>query len=256
MLKGLSITLSIALLVACVDPATQHGANVFDTSDLNSRQEAKIINIVSLEQGKVKVDNRTNKEAAAVFGAIAGALLGSTKDSGHAAGGALLGGAVGEGLVPSETLVDGVKILYSEGGQILTSVQIGKMCQFATGPALVVITRKNETRVQSNAATPCVKGQEHIASVISKYQANPETVQALGNTGKGHKDTIADLEREKELLRQQTEVQREKTGLSKEKRRTETADERTDLEVEAAKGVIDRIKKGDDQTININISTP
>ena len=72
------------------------------------------------------------------------------------AGGAI-GGAVGAGagsLVGSTVLVDGVTIGYSEDNHIYTSTQVGKMCEFKQGVALVVTAKANETRIQPNAQCP------------------------------------------------------------------------------------------------------
>jgi outer membrane lipoprotein SlyB len=77
---------------------------------------------------------------------------------GHATGaGLVVGGVAGAAagsLVPASTLVDGVTIGYTEAGNTLTSTQVGEMCQFQMGKALVVSTQQNETRVQPNAACP------------------------------------------------------------------------------------------------------
>ncbi len=249
--KYLAIIVLASLLTACIDPASQYRANVFDSSQVNSRKEAKLINILSLEPGKVKVDNTANQKIAATFGLIVGALLGANENTNSAIAGGIVGGSVAEAVAGPEALVDGVNILYSENGQILNSVQIGKMCEFSAGPAMVLITQQDETRVQPNAASACVKGQENIAGLISKYQADATVLNLLQNAKTGHQDELSELERKKNLLSKKTEVQREITALSKEERRTQTAKQRADLEVDAATSIIDSVKATNEATRDI-----
>ena len=48
----------------------------------------------------------------------------------------------------------GITLGYSENGNLLTSTQVGEMCQFVTGKSLVVSTQAGETRIQPNAVCP------------------------------------------------------------------------------------------------------
>ena len=49
-----------------------------------------------------------------------------------------------------EDLVDGVQLTYTIQRVTVTSVQVGKPCEFQTGPALLISTAVNETRIQPN----------------------------------------------------------------------------------------------------------
>lgn len=208
------LTISILaglLLTACGNPASQYGANVYDSAAINNRQEVKFINILALEPAKVKVDNSKNQDTAAIAGAALGALLGSTESSGYALGGGLAGGVIAGHLTDREVLVDGVNIIYMEDEQLLNSVQVGHLCAFSAGSALVVISRQNETRIQPNAATPCAKGQEHIVGVVSKHHGQAGVFERKP-AKKAHNDTMADYQREKELLRQKNDVEQLRTN--------------------------------------------
>ena len=97
-----SVMLSTVVLSGCQSDANNYQADVFTTSQLNTRQEARTITIISILPAKVVVDNTDNRNTAvtvglvigAVAGGVVGAALGSSSD-GAIAGGALVGGAVG-----------------------------------------------------------------------------------------------------------------------------------------------------------------
>ncbi|MFQ3395720.1 glycine zipper 2TM domain-containing protein [Enterobacter mori] len=150
-------------LSGCQSSADSYAADVYDTSNLNAKQETKTVNIISVLPAKVAVDNTANKNSAKAFGAIAGAVAGgvagyNTSSSpwatlGGAAGGGAVGAAAGS-LVSDKTLVEGVSLSYKEGTKLYTSTQVGKTCQFAPGLAVMFSTKQNETRIQPNATCP------------------------------------------------------------------------------------------------------
>ncbi|MDD2705336.1 MAG: hypothetical protein PHU07_08395 [Acidocella sp.] len=159
------ITISgFLLLSACQQPGANLAANVYQADQVNQSQNAKVINILSLSPAKIEVSNtqnqRTAQVAGGILGAVAGGLVGANVGGGNVGtglGGAALGGiggAAAGSLVPSTSLVDGVTIGYTEDGSIHTSTQVGEVCQFKEGQALVIITQQNETRVQPNSACP------------------------------------------------------------------------------------------------------
>ena len=151
-------------LTACQQPGADLAANVYQADQVNQSQDAKISNILSLSPAKVEVSNAQNQHTAQVvgglLGAIGGGLLGGNVGNGRAghvvAGAALggVGGAAAGSLVPGQVLVSGVTIGYTEAGALHTSTQVGEMCQFKMGQAMVVTTQANETRVQPNAICP------------------------------------------------------------------------------------------------------
>ncbi len=158
------LIISSFFLSGCQSNGTEYAADVYDTTQLNSKQETKTVNIISVLPAKVKVDNTANKEAAQTFGAVLGAVAGGvagynvrgTSALGAiagGAGGATLGSAAGA-LVSDKTIVEGVSLTYKEGTKVFTSTQVGKACQFTTGLAVLISTKNNETRIQPNATCP------------------------------------------------------------------------------------------------------
>lgn len=156
--------LSPLVLSGCQSNADSYAANVYDAGQLNSKQETKTVNIISVLKAKVAVDNTQNKQAAQTFGAILGAVAGGVV--GHnvgsrsalgttagAVGGGVAGAAAGS-LVSDKTLVDGVSLTYREDNKIYTSTQVGRSCEFTSGLAVVISTKANETRIQPNATCP------------------------------------------------------------------------------------------------------
>lgn len=160
----LLIIASLLTLSGCQSNADDYAADVYDTGQLNSKQETKTVNVISVLPAKVAVDNKANKQAAQTFGAILGAVAGGI--AGHNVGtgstlgttaGAVGGGAVGAAagtLVKDKVLVEGVSLTYKEGTKVYTSTQVGKTCQFTTGLAVVISTKNNETRIQPNTTCP------------------------------------------------------------------------------------------------------
>ncbi len=152
------------MLTGCQNNADSYAANVYDTTQLNNKQETKTVNIISILPAKVAVDNTQNKQAAQTFGAVLGLVAGGV--AGHnvgsrsalgttagAVGGGALGAAAGS-MVKDKVLVEGVSLTYKEGTKVFTSTQVGRTCEFTSGLAVVIATKDNETRIQPNTACP------------------------------------------------------------------------------------------------------
>ena len=153
---------AVAMLSACAAPGEQHKANVYKAGQLNQAQKSEVVKILSIQPAQVEVDNLQAKKQAEVAGALLGALAGAnvtkkSKDSDSKAagviGGAALGAAAGS-IVSDKTLVDGVQLTYSLNGKLITSVQVGKACEFTKGEAIMISTTATETRIQPNSECP------------------------------------------------------------------------------------------------------
>ncbi len=154
----------IALLAGCSQPGAESAANVYDASQVNQRQEAKVVNILAVTPSRVQVSNAQNQRTAQIAGGIFGALAGGTIGNnigrptafntllGGTAGGAT--GVAAGSLVPGQVLVEGVSLTYEEAGHTYSSAQVGRLCEFQPGKALMFSTGGNETRIQSNATCP------------------------------------------------------------------------------------------------------
>jgi hypothetical protein len=94
-----------------------------------------------------------------MLGAIAGGLGGSFGGIGAlgTAGTTIAGGAVGAAagsLVSDKVYVEAVTIAFVDNNRMLSSTQVGRMCEFKLGTAAVVSTSPVEVRVQPNSTCP------------------------------------------------------------------------------------------------------
>ena len=143
-------------LAGCQSNADDHAADVYQTDQLNTKQETKTVNIISILPAKVAVDNSQNKRNAQAFGALIGAVAGGVigHNVGSGSNSGTTAGAAAGSMVNDKTLVEGVSLTYKEGTKVYTSTQVGKECQFTTGLAVVITTTYNETRIQPNTKCP------------------------------------------------------------------------------------------------------
>jgi len=154
----------VLLLAGCQATGANLASNVYTPDQVNTRQDAKVVKILAVMAAKVQVDNTQQKQEAQVFGALLGAVAGGVVGNnvgGRGYGGSTIGAAVGGvggaaagSLVPGNVLVDGVSITYEDNGATFNSVEVGQLCQFAPGDAVVVSSAQNETRIQPNATCP------------------------------------------------------------------------------------------------------
>lgn len=164
-MKRIGVAAFMAMALAgCQTPGQELGANVYNAGQVNTRQEAQTVQIIAVLPAKVQVSNAQNQRAAqiagGVLGALAGGIAGANVGRYHqtntvlgAAGGGAAGAALGS-LVPSTTLVDGVSIAYKQDGKVFNSAEVGKVCEFQPGTAVMISTGPNETRIQPNAVCP------------------------------------------------------------------------------------------------------
>jgi outer membrane lipoprotein SlyB len=168
-MKKIALFSAIVMLTGCAATGEQYGANVYKAGQVNSAQTVKMVNILGLIPAKIEVDNSKNKANAQVAGALIGALLGAAAANKNSSansrannmgagvvGGGVLGGALASG-VSDKSLVDGVTITYKLEDQMLSSTQVGKLCEFKSGQAMMVSTNNSETRIQPNFPEGCVK---------------------------------------------------------------------------------------------------
>jgi outer membrane lipoprotein SlyB len=150
-------------LAACQTPGETSAPNVYTEGQVNTRQEAKVVKILAVLPAKVQVDNSQNQRAAQLVGGLLGAagggILGARLDASHALAGGSVGalgggvaGAAAGSLVPGKVMVAGVSITYEANGGTYNSAQVGRLCEYAPGKAIVITTSPAETRIQPNAA--------------------------------------------------------------------------------------------------------
>lgn len=163
-----SITIPLLLaasLAGCEAPGENLKANVYRPDQVNTAQSAMIANILAVMPAKIEADNTQQKQTAQIagglLGAVAGGVLGSDLSRWNKVGGATVGavgggtaGALAGSLVPGKVLVDGVSLTYEMNGRTMNSAQVGRMCEYVPGKAVLVSTGPTETRIQPNATCP------------------------------------------------------------------------------------------------------
>ena len=163
---GRNVPLMILLAIGIQGCATGANlqSNVYTANEVNQRQAAAVVDILAVLPAKVEVSNeeaqRLAQAGGSVLGAIGGAAIGNNVRNANAGttlvggiAGARVGGVAGS-LVPGKVLVDGVSLTYVENGQTFNSAQVGKLCEFKPGNAIVVSGNPSETRIQPNSQCP------------------------------------------------------------------------------------------------------
>jgi len=147
-------------LAGFAQPGADIQSNVYQADQVNQAQAANIVNILAVLPAKVEVNDPGRREGAQIFGTLLGAAAGAALGSGignAAIGGAAAGGVAGlaaGSVVSGKTLVAGVSLTYTFNGHTLNSAQVGQMCQFKPGQAIMVSTGPTSTRIQPNATCP------------------------------------------------------------------------------------------------------
>lgn len=121
---------------------------------------------MSIGTAQVAVSNTDNRSDAktigTILGAIAGAAIGShnNHDTASRVLGGLAGGAVGNiagGAVGGDrtSYVDGVQLTFRYNNKLYNSAQVGRVCEFKPGLAVMISTTPTETRIQPNNPGGC-----------------------------------------------------------------------------------------------------
>ena len=138
--------LSAALLLAgCANDGTAYRSDVYWAGQVNQAQEVKTVQIIAVMPARITVDNRRDRNDSATMGTILGALAG-----------AAVGNVAGKGMSGrSENFVEGVQITFRYDNKIFNSAQVGRVCEYKTGTAIMVSPAPNETRIQPNNPYGC-----------------------------------------------------------------------------------------------------
>ena len=163
----LTLLMSAVLVTGCAaNGGHQYRADVYNPSAVNRAQEVRTVEIIAIQPAQVVVDNSDNRRDSqafwAILGAIAGAAIGnhgnhstSSRVLGGLAGGAV-GGIAGSALSDRQEYVNGVQLVYRlPDGRMMQSTQVGEMCEFRTGTAIMASGRSGETRIQPNNPYGC-----------------------------------------------------------------------------------------------------
>ncbi len=151
------------ILAGCATPGMENRADSYSATEVNQRQEVRTIEILTILPARVQVSNEQNKQAAQLTGTVLGALAGAAVGGatgpggwGRTGAGTVAGGVVGAAagsMVSDKVMVDGVQIAYRDGKKSFISAQVGRVCEFKPGMAMM-IGSDTTTRVQPNAQCP------------------------------------------------------------------------------------------------------
>lgn len=157
---------AVALLSACASDGSLYRSDVYSAQQVNQMQEVRTVEIIAIQPARVAVSNTGSRDDARnigmILGAIAGAAIGnhgnhstSARVMGGLAGGAL-GGIAGQSVGGDrQELVNGVQITFRDGNKLYNSAQVGQVCEFKTGTAIMVSQTPTETRIQPNNPYGC-----------------------------------------------------------------------------------------------------
>ena len=158
-----AVAASLVLLSGCQSTGDTYRADTYYAGSVNRAQEVKTVQIVAILPARVAVPNRDDRSQAQA-GALAGIAIGNQV---HNAGrsdrmiGGVAGGLAGMTLAGAgsgnENLVDGVQITFRYDDKLFNSAQVGRVCEFKPGTAIMVSPSPNETRIQPNKPGGCPK---------------------------------------------------------------------------------------------------
>ncbi|MCD8338919.1 MAG: hypothetical protein LUC43_01760 [Burkholderiales bacterium] len=159
----------VAALGGCQATGEQYRANVYGANQVNQAQEVQTVDIIALQPAKIVVNNQeyraVNQGVGAVIGAILGGVIGGFIDRHGPAGatvGALAGAGLGAGTAsyasPATRMVKGVQITFRVGERTFNSAQVGEVCEYRLGPAIMTSTSPTSTRIQPNNSYGCGEG--------------------------------------------------------------------------------------------------
>ena len=154
-------------LTGCVVTGDQYRSDVYSAYAVNQAQEVKTVRIIAVTPARVAVNNAEGKAGAQAVGAVLGALIGIAAGNGghgpHRGGDRVLGGLAGGvaggmlagAATEGTTLVNGVQITFRYGNKLFNSAQVGRVCEYKVGTAIMVSPHPNETRIQPNNPGGC-----------------------------------------------------------------------------------------------------
>ena len=153
-------SLTVALS-GCATDGNYYRSDVYSSSQVNQAQRVNTVEIIAINPAQVAVNNSENSDRARATGAAIGNHNNHSTSSrvlGGLAGGAI-GGLAGDAVGGSgTTYVDGVQLVYrSSDGQVYQSTQVGRICEYKLGSAIMASSRSGETRIQPNNPYGCGK---------------------------------------------------------------------------------------------------
>ena len=162
----LAIVAATVVLAGCANDGRYYRSDTYQAGAVNQAQQVRTVEILSIGTAQVAVSNTDNRSDAktigTIIGAIAGAAIGNhnNHDTTSRVLGGLAGGAIGNlagGAVAGDrtSYVDGVQLTFRYNNKLYNSAQVGRVCEFKPGLAVMISTTPPETRIQPNNPGGC-----------------------------------------------------------------------------------------------------
>ena len=151
MIKTKLLVPAVALfaLAGCQTNGDMYRSDVYGSNQVNQAQQVQTVEIIAIQPARVAVNNQSDRNVSQMVGtALSGTAIG-------AIAGAALGAAGSSAASPQNSLVDGVQLTFKMNGRIFNSAQVGQMCEFKYGPAIMTSTGPTSTRIQPNNPYGC-----------------------------------------------------------------------------------------------------
>ena len=159
MIKTKLLVPAVALfaLAGCQTNGDMYRSDVYGSNQVNQAQQVQTVEIIAIQPARVAVNNQSDRNVSQMVGTALGGILGAVignqvthhRDSGTAIG------AIAGAASPQNSLVDGVQLTFKMNGRIFNSAQVGQMCEFKYGPAIMTSTGPTSTRIQPNNPYGC-----------------------------------------------------------------------------------------------------
>ncbi len=154
------------VLAGCQSSGNPYRSDVYSVNQLNQAQSVMAVNIVAINPAQIRVPNENEDDIqllGSILGAVAGVAIGnqdhnrgSSRLIGGVTGGVLGGMAAKSMAGGNNTTVPGVQLIYRlRDGRLVQSTQVGRLCEFKLGEAIMVSPGTNQTRIQPNNPYGC-----------------------------------------------------------------------------------------------------
>ena len=165
-IQQIALLIPIILLGGCQATGDLYRADVYSANQVNRAQQVQTVEIIAIQPARIAVNNSSNQITTQVIGGVIGGILGGVlgnQVSHHSTSGtnigaiasAALGAAAGGSASGGDSLVNGVQLTFKLNGRLFNSAQVGQLCEFKLGPAIMTSTSPTSTRIQPNNPYGC-----------------------------------------------------------------------------------------------------
>ena len=162
-MKKIALAAAVAALVlsGCANDGRYYRSDTYAATSVNQAQQVRTVEILSIGTAQFAVSSTDNRSDAMTIGTFLGAIAGAASgrhnnhDTASRVLGGLAGGAVGNiagGAVGGDrtSYVDGVQLTFRYNNKLYNSAQVGRVCEFKPGLAVMISTTPTDTRIQPN----------------------------------------------------------------------------------------------------------